>query len=305
MEALLERDQEERAALRLRLEVQDEAAQTSTCDGSDAKDTQQYLRRVNRVPAELRLAVLRKTAQGDLREELERYLEENANPTWDNTRAFLLNSFVSSDIQEESRAQLEGMRQEKRESVMAFNRRFRIAASEAYQEDARTDEIHRLLIKTYGRALCSDEMAKTMLSNGWPATLQAAMTRTTDAEARASSLAQLGRREEPMEIDAFGRQRKPQPPMEQQRTQSFLAKLEAKIDRLGEDLKRVQMDQQSNPGRDASRRGETRRCFGCGQVGHLVRNCPNHSQNQRRGRGVPVAPVHNDETNSAASHLNA
>ena len=309
MEVLLQRDQEERAAMRLRLEVQDEAAQTSTCDGSDAKETQQYIRRVNRVPADLRLAVLRKTVQGDLREELDRFLEEHAQgghaaPTWPETRAFLLRTFVSSDVQEALRTGLEAMRQEKGESIMAFNRRFRSASSEAYPDDDRTEETHRLLVKLYGRALTSHKMAETMMRRGWPDTLQAAMTLTTDAETRALSLAHLGRKEEPMEIDAFQRQRQPQPPMEQQRTQSFLAKLEAKIDRVAEDLKQVQMGKKQ-PARDTSRRGETRRCYGCGQVGHLVRNCPNYSHSQGEEKGVPVAPIQGEAFNqAAANHLN-
>ena len=79
-----------------------------------------YIEELNYVPNDIKLAVIRRTALGSCRKELEDYLAEQvaANPgqfpAWEAVRRHLLNSFVALDIDKAHRAELEKVRQQRK-----------------------------------------------------------------------------------------------------------------------------------------------------------------------------------------------
>ena len=77
----------------------------------------------------------------------------------------LLNSFVALDIDEACCAELEKVRQQPGENIVHYNRRFKTLMDNAYPADdngGRGADVHKILIRLYGRGLFEKTMAKYM-----------------------------------------------------------------------------------------------------------------------------------------------
>lgn len=142
------------------------------------------------------------TTTGALRIELEAFLDNqpDRNGTqWGDIRTHILQCFVSSDHQEFLRNLVARTKQQPGENILAYNRRFRQAAGEAFPGD-RNVEQNRELVRIYGRGLLQAADAKKLVSDGWPQDLENAFTRMSNRETASERYQHLGRREEPMEI---------------------------------------------------------------------------------------------------------
>lgn len=207
--------------------VEREANWLDLCDGEQPAQVKQYLRELDLVADDQRIAVLRQTARGVLRREFERFRAANATAPWAALRAHLLASFVSVDNAEALKQELTKIRQEPFESILSYNRQFRELADEAHPrpaQGARNVDQERALIKAYGKGLAHDTLARKLTSQGWPATLNDAMTRTSRVETAQKVYDHLGRIPEPMEVGSapplrlqgppFRPPPQPQPPKE-------------------------------------------------------------------------------------------
>lgn len=256
-------------------QVAREAKRIDVCDGEEPSQVKRYLRELDLVDDDRRIPVLRQTARGALRREFERHHATHPAALWAAIKAHLLSSFVSTDNVEALKQELGKIRQEPFESVLSYNRRFRELADEAYPTPAgegRNQDQERTLIKAYGKGLALDSTARKLTSQGWPATLEAAMTRTAQLETAHTVYDHLGRETEPMEVGSVPPLRpqvpqkaptQPQPPREVQQLRTHIAKLEAQIQRL-----RV-----GPRGPPTKSYNSTRKCYACQRPGHIARDC--------------------------------
>jgi hypothetical protein len=234
--------------------------------------------------------------------ELEAFLAQQANRDlvqWDDIRTHLLQCFVSADHAEIHRGLLAKVQQQPGENILAYNRRFRQAALEAFPGDRNADQ-NRELVRLYGKGLLQAAAAKKLVTTGWPATLEEAFTRMSDRETAQERYQHLGRREEEaMEVAAFSQASLSAPTSPQQREQQQEKKTEIdaltkKLDQVMTKLAKMEHQQQQQPMRyNSSRSGgpprsggytgqnEGQRCYRCHTMGHIAKNCP------QRGRQAP------------------
>ena len=183
--------------------------------------------------------------------------------------------------------ELSKIRQEPFESLLSYNRRYRELADEAYPPPAHggcNQDQERALIKAYGKGLAHDTTARKLTSQGWPATLEAAMARTAQLEMAQTVYDHLGRVTEPMEVGSTPSLRPqapparsspgPQPPLNLQRLQTHISKLEAQLQRMRDANPR-------SPKRDA------RTCYNCRRQGHIARDCRAPKQGESRQSSIP------------------
>lgn len=279
-------------ALLNRHELMDEVERVGRCDGSDATLVKRYMEELTYVPDNLKLPVMRKTAMGDFRHEMEDFIrahiqDHGPNVPYDEVHQHLLNAFVSLDIDEARKRELEKMRRHQTEDIVYFNRRFKTAMDEAYPVNARGPEIQKFLMRIYGRSLNSRRKATYLMAHGRPENIGAAMMRMRRKEEADVAFEQLGYdEEEPMEVAAV------QPKntsttttttataLEYQRLQTHIAKLESKLDRLA-DLRGRGSDLYSDGRRNTGySQGVSRaniQCYNCHAFGHYARECQGRS----------------------------
>ena len=163
------------------LRMQSESIQK--CDGSSPEAVRKWFQDVELAGTTIGgganiIRLARRTCSGGFRKEIERivtaYRPEGHPPPpapvpdlnntpWEHLMTGLQAAFLTTDEKEYARGQLERIRQGSTEEIQAFNRRFMVNVDRAYPADAvghRDAEVHRIIIKHYGRALDSDYFAK-------------------------------------------------------------------------------------------------------------------------------------------------
>lgn len=274
-----------------------EANKILKCDGSDPFLVRQWIQEIQMIgemgPQD-KIDVMKTTASGSFRLELETFLQTNQDATWAQIRAHLLASFVSSDHEEHQRGLLMQVKQNPGEGLLAFHRRFRTIANEAYPEPRNGDQ-QRELVKIYGRSLYKDLDAKKLVSEGWPATLDDAFRRMNNRETGVERYQHLGRAEEPMDVDAIEVGARP---VQYDKISKSLDKIMSKISALEASQKVLDkqikgqrkvahVDRTPNSAaakRDRSQfasrnsfqsanRDKDKKCHYCGRMGHIQRNC--------------------------------
>ena len=86
------------------------------------------------------------------------------------------------------------------EPEAGYNRRFREVSDAAYPTADRNDDQNRILIRAYARRLRSSELARKLVEEGAPSTLEEAIKLISGHSTRKDAYARLSRTEEPMEV---------------------------------------------------------------------------------------------------------
>ena len=188
--------------------------QTTPCDGTSPAGVRAWFKDIElagaEVGAENQIEVAARTAAGSLRWELERYIagvlatndQINArfNVPWADVKAHLRTSFLNVDESSALRDEVEKTRQSAYEPEASFSRRFREVADAAYPGEGRNEDQNRILIRAFARGLRSDELARKLVEEGNPTTLEEAFSTLAGYSARKDAYARLSRHEEPMEV---------------------------------------------------------------------------------------------------------
>jgi hypothetical protein len=321
----------ESTAIQLRQERRDivryQASKVTPCDGSAPELVRAWLRDVQALLVHLNdVAMLHEfmlsTSSGSFRNEIQALIEQH-HPgqamTWERMHDHLLAAFVSPDHVEYQKTLLRQVQQLPGEGILAYNRRFRTAAQEAFPAPQTPDQ-HREMVKLYGRGLSRASDAHKLVAENWPPTIETAFQRMLTRETGGERFRHLERVEEPMEVAATTparvsetNQKHPQPlpsphqanyimpsadtgyvqrpnghdnidlSKQLEQIMTKFAKLEAsqKVDKARAQGKEISRTPHSAADRrDRRTQRETRTCHYCQKQGHLKRDCRKFKRDQ-------------------------
>ena len=273
-------------------------ARLNTCDGTNRDNLRQWLDQVDSAlqwvagsgPYIPQVAVSRMTGS------LARYINAWANPLqlaqkppdWATMKAEIKATFLENDEEEYLRDAVELVIQRPGEEVRNYALRFKTAVDRAYTATELGQElVLKDLIKVFARGLNNPKVRKEV-HYVRPQTLEKAVTTANDAE-RAESLTDRqtrerngGRFEEPMEIGALGDSAEIGA-FGNSTTGTVLSKLVNSVNDLAETVKCLKEGTQAKGNSGSSGRGNgenqrkknnDRKCYRCGQPGHIRANCP-------------------------------
>lgn len=274
--------------------------QTTCCDGATMMAVRVWIKEVNLARRQLAPAdvveLVTRTITGPLRWEVERFIDQymgthnvarNAVP-WAAIETHASHCFLNTDEASALRDEVENTRQSAYEPEASYSRRFRDVADSAYPMGQRNADQERILVKAYAKGLASDELARKLVQDENPATLEAAITATSRFSERKDAYTRLGRAEpEPMEI---GMAAQPAASSHLSQIVGALEKLGKAQERISTRLAKLEVGQQprdvtptagrnrKNPQSKAGRppawneKGQPR-CFACQKFGHMAKEC--------------------------------
>ena len=275
--------------------------QTTVCDGSSTSAVRVWMKEVelsqNQLSPAHVIELVSQTVNGALRWELERYLKDyvethssvarDAVP-WTELKEHLSASFLHVDEASALRDEVEKTAQSAYEPEAGYNRRFREVADAAYPVTSRNDDQHRILIRAYARGLKSSDLARKLMEEGAPTTLDEAIKLVAGYSARKDAYSRLSRTEEPMEIGALSLPPKPKPVTPDVMNASLLQKVLRGQEKLFTKLEKLQLQEKPTAQRERSRihtQREPLRCFNCNAIGHFRANCTKPIKVTKPGNG--------------------
>ena len=186
--------------------------QTTVCDGSNPSAVRIWIKEIELarklLASKQTISLASRTVAGPLRHELERFISEymtthssaRDDVPWETVKEHISASFLHIDEASALRDELEKTNQSAYEPEAGYNRRFREVADAAYPTADRNDDQNRILIRAYARGLRSSELARKLVEEGAPSTLEGAIKLISGYSARKDAYARLSRTEEPMEV---------------------------------------------------------------------------------------------------------
>jgi hypothetical protein len=287
--------------------------QTVSCDGATTGSVRVWIKEINLAirqlaPADI-VELVTRTITGPLRWEVERFIDQymvtnnvarNAVP-WPPIENHVNHCFLNTDEASALRDEVEATRQSVHEPAASYSRRFRDKADSAYPVAQRNPDQERILIKAYARGLLSDELARKLVQDERPATLEAAITAIGQFSEGQDAYARLGRNEpEPMEVGMASVVKTPASTRpgeitssvassQMQQIMDTLLKIGRAQERLGTKVAKLEISQKSGEtptGSGGRRRPQSKdgrlpawneegkpRCFRCQNFGHFAREC--------------------------------
>ena len=245
---------------------------TTLCDGTSTAGVRAWFKDIElaggEVGAENQIEIAARTAAGSLRWELERYITgvlatKNAikarfNVPLADVKAHIRTYFLNVDKSSALRDEVEKTRQSAYEPEASFSRRFREVADTANPGDDRNDDQNRILIRAFARGLRSDELARKLVEEGNPTTLEEAFTTLAGYSARKDAYARLSRHEEPMDVAPVSpAQTLPVVAWDDQTTNTLLKKLLQSQERLQTNVAKMEAPSRPLPLLRLSQHSET------------------------------------------------
>ena len=318
---LAQQDAERRDQLTMRELVKDLIKQTATCDGTTTGGVRTWMREVtlalNQVGPAFIIHVASRSCAGPLRYELERFIENVMITThvdrhaihWADLRTHIAGQFLEIDEQASLRDDLERIRQSAYEPTSQYARRFREACDVAYVPALRNPDQERVLLRTFARGLTSDTLARKLIEQSNPTSIEEAITAVTRYCERSEAYSRLGREEQPMEISVAS----PLPSTEDRPLIKMIDSLSSTVERLATKIAKLEVgdrgqrkgngrkENHNRDGRDGrdnrdgrdGRDGRDRRdgrdgrdgrqgtfhCYNCLKAGHYARDCRSPTKN--------------------------
>ncbi|ELU17923.1 hypothetical protein CAPTEDRAFT_196846 [Capitella teleta] len=285
--------------------ILNEINKVTKCDGSDPTLVRQWIQEIQLARGlpdnAAAIELISGSTCGAFKLELEAFLAQQPNRDavlWEDIRTHLLQCFVSADHAEFHRGLLTKVRQQPGENILAYNRRFRQAALEAFPGDRNADQ-NRELVRIYGKGLLEAAAARKLVTAGWPATLEEAFNRMSARETAQERYQHLGRHEEAMEVAAYSSPPATTPRQPQEQPQQKKSEMDALVKKLDQVMtKLAKLEIQSNAShresptsRSGGRSGgrDEQRCYRCQGIGHIARYCPSRGGQAPNGGQAPKA----------------
>ena len=269
-------------------------------DGGNMEEFRRWANKVRSNAAMLQdnaaaVQLMLRTTLGSLKDEIDRYILEFVKLNTGKSRLdvpcidllnYLRKSFLPNNDIDVVRESLDTLRQSPRESLRAFNRKYRDLAEVAFPVEQRSEDQTKLLIKTYIKSLSSRDTARATLQAS-PTNLTEAMATALESDELEDTLQHLGHRlEEPMDISLVKPNIQTQMPWDHLSKQ--LDKMNNKIARLETQIAQGWPAQKKYP-QGRQMHGKTI-CFRCSNTGHIARNCPRKPQNSNNAMDVSSVP---------------
>ena len=218
--------------------INDQTQVIRKCDGNIPSEVREWLEEIeisipslNNLyrPNAAMIEVVTKTIIGPLRKAVEYFLQ--AQPArdatlWQDIREHIIQSFLTANENEKLKADVERFRQLSYDTIHSFNRRFSELIRKAYPVP-RNQDVQRLLIRAYTRALHDQQLAKRMIVNNRPQNIEAAMQYTANQAAGEEMFQCIGFNEEPMEVDSTAPIGKVKEKQEQSSTEKIMKRLDS------------------------------------------------------------------------------
>ena len=272
-----------------RQKAESQAKRINKCDGSTTKAVREWMQEVElTIPYTPRTVfVAAHSAEGALRRELERHLDEALDRntvTWAALREHLQQAFLSPFESDRLRDEVEKVKQTGYESTSVYGRKFRDAADLGYPPAGRNEDQNRTLLRAYLKGLRDRCIVERLIKEGRPETFMDAMTLVQGYESDEyllnRALEGVITREEPMEVDQI----RQKPRVETQAGSSKeLENIQRQVSGLSRQFTKLMGELKNTSGpRPASgatgrefKFGEDGRpiCAYCQKAGHLWRNC--------------------------------
>jgi len=142
------------------------------CDGEKVEDVKEWLKNVeySGLDEELKIKLAYDTARGRLFREIVRF----PSKTWEDLKKHVTQTFVAHNYQALVKRSLQKVKQDPKESLRAFNLRFREMAEEAYPYATLAER--EIIVNAYLAALSAERIVDKVLENGFsPDNLDEAM----------------------------------------------------------------------------------------------------------------------------------